>query len=131
MSKEEWKLELRKEMSILFSDFGLCHSFVIRHSDFVIPTCLCHAARTSASRSAARPAFNLACRSADCDLNHASVSRAVSGSDRNVRLLASAWLMFVRAIPLSSPVHTGISDHASTFSCLRKSEGTQVNFALQ
>src|SRR6266581_5492923 len=31
------KLECQKEMSILLSDFGLRHSFEIRHSDFVIP----------------------------------------------------------------------------------------------
>src|SRR5438128_10485101 len=79
-----------------------------------IVCCFFQAARTSASRSAARPAFNLACRSADCDLNHASVSRAVSASGRNVRPFANARLMFVRAIPLSAPVHTGISDHGAT-----------------
>jgi hypothetical protein len=31
------KLECQREMSILLSDFGLRHSFEIRHSDFVIP----------------------------------------------------------------------------------------------
>jgi len=31
------KLECQKEMSILPSDFGLRHSFEIRHSGFVIP----------------------------------------------------------------------------------------------
>jgi len=31
------KLECQKEMPFLLSNFGLRHSFGIRHSDFVIP----------------------------------------------------------------------------------------------
>ena len=37
--------------------------------------------------------------------------------------------MLVRAMPLSFPVHTGMSDHGCTFSSVKNSSLTHVNFA--
>ena len=37
----------------------------------------------------------------------------------------------MRDIPNSSPAHTGMSDHASTFCCLRNSASAQVNVAFE
>src|SRR4029077_18671171 len=88
-----------------------------------------HSAKTSASRSAERPAFGCDWRSWGSDLNQASVSRAVTSSGRNVRPLLNARLMFVRATASSFPVQTGMSDQGCTFCSVKKSSLTQVNFA--
>ena len=80
--------------------------------------CFFQVASTSASRSGVRPARNFDCRSCGRDLNHASVSCAVSASGRNVKPLASARWLLIWLPPASSPrggIHTGMSDHGSTF----------------
>src|SRR6476646_9767465 len=94
---------------------------------------LCQAASTSASRSGVIPALSF-CRSAGCDLNQASVSRAVVASGRNVSPLAIALVTLIRPIPASSPrggTHTGISDQGATFCSSRKSVLTHVKLALE
>src|SRR5207237_7050536 len=101
--------------------------------DAVYFCCLCHAARTSASCSGVTPAFKWDCRSCDCALNQASVSRAVSTSGRNVSPFAIARLLLTWLPPASSPrggIQTGISDHGPTFCCSRKSVFTHFRFSF-